>query len=270
MSAPTVNDALTPDRLERLYLSSGKHANRERGVCLLEAAAWFAGEEHTDHPACVSPYLAALGRSVTDVMTPDERQYLRPFVPRLVGTRAPLTGELERRRRWHAADVAVRRVLPRAMEGLGLVEYSTGLRELPVIHWDGVLSVRYARELVALAHARCEDEHFTPGPRPAAAAAGPLVTGAGWAAGSSSAALACSAALDALRRLIEADTAAGWPAPHQESDPMLESLVEDAAYGVAETWWRVRATLAYLQVPNGPAACHAAALALLHSLLDLT
>jgi hypothetical protein len=46
--------------LETLTLAHGAHDRREQGVCLMEAVAWWAGKEHTDHPPCVSPVASAL------------------------------------------------------------------------------------------------------------------------------------------------------------------------------------------------------------------
>jgi hypothetical protein len=75
----------TPD-LDTLYLDKGSHSSRQKGVCLLEAVAWLAGREHTDHPPCVSPVLGAFGRSFNDYLPDDQRQLLRPFIPRMIGT----------------------------------------------------------------------------------------------------------------------------------------------------------------------------------------
>lgn len=45
--------------LETLVLKSGGHRSFKDGACLLEAAAFMAGERHSDHPECVSEVLAA-------------------------------------------------------------------------------------------------------------------------------------------------------------------------------------------------------------------
>lgn len=71
-----------------INLSRYGHYDRTAGVCLLEAVAWFAGEDHTDHPECTCPGLAAYGRTLNDRLLDEERQLLRPLIPRLVGTRA--------------------------------------------------------------------------------------------------------------------------------------------------------------------------------------
>ncbi len=39
--------------IDEIESSHGKHATREKGVCLMEAVAWWQGEEHSDMPECV-------------------------------------------------------------------------------------------------------------------------------------------------------------------------------------------------------------------------
>src|SRR5260221_9786346 len=72
--------------LETLTLAKGGHENRDAGLCLLEAVAWFAGRPHSDKPPCVSPVLGAYGRSLNDVLPDIPRQELKQFIPRLPGT----------------------------------------------------------------------------------------------------------------------------------------------------------------------------------------
>lgn len=82
---------LTPTSFDPLavILDRGSHIRRTDGVCLLEAVAWFAGEDHTDRPACTCPVLAAFGRTLNDRLLTAERQLLRPLIPQLAGTRVP-------------------------------------------------------------------------------------------------------------------------------------------------------------------------------------
>ena len=49
---------INPERLARLAdvpLKKGAHSSPDAGMCALEAAAWIAGEPHSDHPECVCP-----------------------------------------------------------------------------------------------------------------------------------------------------------------------------------------------------------------------
>jgi hypothetical protein len=75
------------ERLEGiLKLKSGSHPNPDAGLCLLEAAAYIAGEPHSDHPQCVDPILGAYGRRLNDRLGDKDRQKLKPILPRLIGT----------------------------------------------------------------------------------------------------------------------------------------------------------------------------------------
>jgi hypothetical protein len=58
-------------------------------MCLLEAVAYLAGEPHSDCPTCVSPVLAAFGRSINDGLFAKHLGELVPYAARLVGTVNP-------------------------------------------------------------------------------------------------------------------------------------------------------------------------------------
>src|SRR5258708_18944803 len=75
-----------PINLETLTLAHGSHENRDAGLCLLEAVAWFAGRPHSDKPPCVSPVLGAYGRNLNDILPDIPRQELKQFIPQLPGT----------------------------------------------------------------------------------------------------------------------------------------------------------------------------------------
>ena len=98
--------------LKDITLKSGNHARRGmKSVCLMEAVAWFAGEKHTDHPECVSPVLAAFGRTWNDGMRSDaEREQLKQYIPLLVGTKS--MPEVEEERAWLATDWLARVCAP--------------------------------------------------------------------------------------------------------------------------------------------------------------
>jgi hypothetical protein len=62
------------------------HVRRTDEVSLLEAVAWWAGEPHSDRPACVSPVLAAFARAWADALDDRIRQQLKAWVPKLAAT----------------------------------------------------------------------------------------------------------------------------------------------------------------------------------------
>lgn len=94
---------------------SGKHSSRDEGMCVMEAVAYIAGEEHSDHPQCVCPVLSKFCRSWNDGLLSDaeRNKWLGPFVWRLPGTFSP---EHEELRRQMMVDWLCREVLPRTLD----------------------------------------------------------------------------------------------------------------------------------------------------------
>src|SRR5690606_20754126 len=92
--------------LDSITLLSGAHdPNGDKQFCAMEAAAWIAGEPHSDHPECVSPVLGAFLRSWNDALDDKGRQALKPHIPRVIGTAGDGHDE---ERAWMAADWLVR------------------------------------------------------------------------------------------------------------------------------------------------------------------
>ncbi len=98
--------------LDSLILGEGSHAAREKGVCLMEAVAWFANEPHSDRPQCASPVLTSFGIALNDSFPADQRQKLKACIPLLVGTR---NAELEQQRIYFLANKAVKVFAPIAL-----------------------------------------------------------------------------------------------------------------------------------------------------------
>ena len=95
--------------LSKLRLHIGEHYPASTEMCLLEAAAFQAGEPWSDHPVCVSPVLVVYGRCLNDALPDETRQRLVPFVPRLLNT----AGDgLDERRSYMAVDWLTRTWLP--------------------------------------------------------------------------------------------------------------------------------------------------------------
>jgi hypothetical protein len=103
--------------LDALVLKRGKHDRRKDGVDIMEAVAWFAGEEHSDHPKCASEVIAAGMRSLNDDWDDAARQQLKAYVPLLVGSNALVAVEL--RRAWMALDSLVREHTPAWLRAVG-------------------------------------------------------------------------------------------------------------------------------------------------------
>jgi hypothetical protein len=118
--------------LDTIQLAHGKHDTPENGMCLLEAAAYIAGEPFTDHPECVCPVLAAFGRSWNDALDNDTRnRILKPFIPHLIGTRT--TPAVQDARAFMAADWAVRTYTPVWLRAAGIEEEAAALEQLDAL-----------------------------------------------------------------------------------------------------------------------------------------
>lgn len=78
-------------QIERLYrqvrLVSGV-GDPDRGeFCVLSLIAFLQGEAHSDRPSCVSPLVRRFAIEINDGMPNSLRYCLKPFAPRLIGTR---------------------------------------------------------------------------------------------------------------------------------------------------------------------------------------
>lgn len=122
------SSSTVPLDLETLTLAHGSHDSREEGVCLLEAVAWVAGEEHSDHPGCVSPLIAAFGRSWNDSLNDEDRQQLKPFVRKMIGTRTTEADEITRA--WMCWDWLIRTFTPAWLRLAGLTAEAQALESL--------------------------------------------------------------------------------------------------------------------------------------------
>ena len=115
--------------LGTLHLESGSHPDRSDGLCVMEAVAWWADSEHTDHPTCTSPVLAAFAIAFNDGADDETRQRLIPFIPRLIGTADD--PQADAARAWLATDWLVRTFAPQWLRKAGLDDEAEALETLP-------------------------------------------------------------------------------------------------------------------------------------------
>jgi hypothetical protein len=129
---------LLPERVARLpdlKLIAG-HGKAPRGKvapagCVVDIAAWVAGEAWSDHPACVSPAIGAFCRSWNDALNDTDRQMLLPYAERIVGTAdGP---EVEERRAWLATDWLVRTFTSKWLRLAKLDEHAAAIEALPAL-----------------------------------------------------------------------------------------------------------------------------------------
>jgi hypothetical protein len=117
--------------LEPLKLSRGSHEAPSNGMvnaCVMEAVSYVAGEPFSDHPECASPVITSFLVSWNDAMNDVDRQMLKPYIVRLVGTR---TGKRhEEQRAWMLTDWLARECAPAWMRLAGLAAQAELLESL--------------------------------------------------------------------------------------------------------------------------------------------
>ena len=111
MSANVVIDQARWEKILALDLKKGGHGP-DSTFCVMEAAAYVAGESWSDHPECVDRVISDVMISKNDSLPSDaeRNRLLRPLIPRIVGTRG--SAELSERRAWLVIDWALRQALP--------------------------------------------------------------------------------------------------------------------------------------------------------------
>ena len=135
---------MTPTRtldLEQLTLDAGAHKSLDGGACVMEAVAYIAGEPWTDHPQCASPVIAAFLRRWNDNLNDRDRQSLKRYIPRLVGSKG--TPEQEDQRAWMAADWLVQS-LPLWLRAAKLDDQAAVVEALPAVTDPSSLRAAYS------------------------------------------------------------------------------------------------------------------------------
>ena len=132
--------------LKLISLHSGSHIDRTNGLCVMEAAAWMAGEPHSDRPQCVCPVIGAFMRSWNDALpsNEDRDRLLKPLAKTILNTNA--TREIELTRAMLCVNWYIRVWLT---EWLALVpaldKRAEAIRKLnPLQTWDDVREVMTA------------------------------------------------------------------------------------------------------------------------------
>jgi hypothetical protein len=182
--------------LEPLKLSRGSHEAPSNGMvnaCVMEAVSYVAGEPFSDHPECASPVITSFLVSWNDAMNDVDRQMLKPYIVRLVGTR---TGKRhEEQRAWMLTDWLARECAPAWMRLAGLAAQAELLESLAPL--TSAASARKAQPVLDAAR-----KDSAAAGAAAWAAAVDAARAAAWAAAG---AAAWAAAVDAAR-------AAAWAA----------------------------------------------------------
>lgn len=121
-----------PLDLDVLTLAVGRHADTQRAMSVVEAAAYVAGEPWSDRPACISPLIAAFLRSWNDALDDVTRnRLLKCFVLKAIGTNTAAAHEVTRA--WLVTDWLVREQAPAWLALAGLTKDAARLRALPAL-----------------------------------------------------------------------------------------------------------------------------------------
>ena len=202
--------------LETIHLTSGSHSERRFGVCAMEAAAWLAGEPHSDHPECVCPIIGAFVRSWNDGMPNDDERdrLLKPLLPLLLNTADPTKKDA---RAFMAIDWIARQFVPAWLElNPALKQNAEALRLHP--------EITSLETLLAITPILVDAKNKAAAARDAArAAAWDAARDAAWAA-------ARAAAWDAAR---DAAWAAAWAAARDAAWAAARDAARDAAWDAA-------------------------------------
>ncbi len=123
--------------LDTVRLEGGAHEENDSVFCITELAAYVAGESWSCHPKCVSRFLAAFLRSWNDALDPDNRQRLKGYVYRIVGT----AGDgRDTARAWMCVDWLARTQLPAWLKLAGLADHAAAVEALwPILSVDSAL-----------------------------------------------------------------------------------------------------------------------------------
>jgi hypothetical protein len=224
--------------LEVLELAAGGHSAPEDGMCVMEAVAFVAGEKFSDHPTCASPVLGSFLRSWNDSLDDADRQMLKPFIPRLVGTNTGLADE--ETRAWMLTDWLARECAPAWLRLAGLTNQAELLEQLaPLTGSDSALSAQPSLDAARAAGAAAWDAAWDAAWAAAWDAARAAAGDAAWAAAGAAAwdaarAAAGAAAGDAARDAAgDAAGAAAWAAARAAAGDAARDAAGDAARDAA-------------------------------------
>ena len=119
--------------IEKITLTKGSHSSRDKGVCFNEAAAWLAGEPHSDSPKCVCPAVRAATMRLNDIITDDatRNELMKPLLLKAVGSAS--THKTYVKRGFVAADFTVRVIAPAWLDLAGKPELAAKLRAMTSI-----------------------------------------------------------------------------------------------------------------------------------------
>jgi hypothetical protein len=208
--------------IDKVTLAGGNHGSADAGMCIMEAVAYIAHEQHSDHPQCVSPVIAAFLRSWNDAMTDEDRQQLKPLIPVVMDTVS--TRADESRRAWLCFDWLVRVHTTAWLRLAGLTDQAARLEHLPEL--CAGMDVPSIQSVIKVVQAARDAARAAAG----AAARDAAGAAARAAAGAAARAAAGAAARDAAR---DAARAAAGAAARDAAWAAAGAAARDAAWAAA-------------------------------------
>lgn len=158
----------TPDfDAQRLYdavdLVNRVGDRSQRELCVMSLVALMAGERHSDRPDCACPVITAYAIKLNDALDDATRQRLKPFAPRIIGTR---DGYAEERAQFIVSTI-LHDVVPRLLDERHAVPSALAatmrlnVAEAPrdAVRRIGT-AIRQATRSGALAHGRAGDLRY--------------------------------------------------------------------------------------------------------------
>jgi hypothetical protein len=246
--------------LEPLKLGRGSHDPPLNGLvnaCVMEAVAYVAGEPFSDHPECASPVITSFLVYWNDAMDDVDRQMLKPYIVRLVGTR---TGKRhEEQRAWMLTDWLVRECAPAWLRLAGLAGQAELLESLAPL-----TSAASARKAQLVLDAARKDSAAAAAAEWAAAGGLPQVFAARdavWASAAAAArdavwASAAAAAADSAWAAAGDSGASAWAAAGDSAWASARAAAEAAVWAAAgdsgaSVWASARAAAAVAPTARG-------------------
>jgi hypothetical protein len=196
--------------LETLTLKQGSHVDREKGMCAMEAVAWLANEPHSDAPKCACPVITKFVIRLNDRWSSEERQLLKPYLPRILNTR---DGNALKRAEILAMTVCTK-ITPHAIELCGFPKHAEKMRKATTLK-EAELAAKEAKTAAA------DDAAYAAADAAYAAADAAYAAAAAYAADDAAADAAAAYAADA------ADDAAADAA--DAADDAAADAADDAA-----------------------------------------
>ena len=261
---------------DTLELAKGSHSP-DHTFCVMEAVAYVANEPWSDAPTCACPVLTAFMVSWNDALNDTDRQILKPYIPKLVGTRS--TPEVEARRGRMCSDWLVRTYTPAWLRLAGLHDHADALASLPDLvtldlkqiktQVEPQVSAAYSAAVSAAYSAALDSAADSAAFSPAYAALDSAADSAALSAAYSAARSAADSAADSAARsaAYSALDSAAYSAARSAADSALDSAAYSAARSAADSAARSAARSALQPVV---ADLQAKAFVLLDRLLAVT